>query len=353
MIIKKTDLRGFENLAGLDNGRPDMNLEIIKNSKILIVDDDPSNLGVLLDGLSNLECTVMLAQNGETALEIAYEKQPDLILLDILMPGMDGFEVCRRLKDNKGGRDAPVIIFITAVTDTSRKVMGFKLGAVDFITKPFHRDDVTARISTHLGIRKLQKDLMEKNNRLQQEIADHRQAEELLLHEKLLSEEYINSLPGLFYVFDEERFVRWNRQWEKVTGYSNKEMAAMYGTDFFEGEDRTFIAEQMMKVFSEGAAEAEAEVVTKNGRRIPYYFTGLRKEFNGKHHLVGLGLDSTERRRAMEKLEIFNRLAVSRELKMIELKKEINTLMEASGKEPRYVIAGQSENQLPSQRISS
>jgi|GEM_PF-661971 len=157
-----------------------MNLEIVKNSKILIVDDEPSNLGVLLDGLRDLECTIMLAQNGESALEIAKEEQPDLILLDILMPGMDGFEVCRRLKENNGDMDSSIIIFITALSDASDKVRGFELGAVDFITKPFQREDVIARVSTHLGIRKLQKDLQENNERLQQEIANRRQADEEL-----------------------------------------------------------------------------------------------------------------------------------------------------------------------------
>jgi len=159
-----------------------MNLEIVKNSKILIVDDEPSNLGVLLDGLCDLECTIMLAQNGESALEIACKEQPDLILLDIIMPGMDGFEVCRRLKENDDAGDISeaLIIFITALSDASDKVRGFELGAVDFITKPFQREDVIARVSTHLGIRKLQKDLRENNDRLQQEIAYRRQSDKKL-----------------------------------------------------------------------------------------------------------------------------------------------------------------------------
>jgi len=135
-----------------------------------------------------------------------------------------------------------------------------------------------------------------------QDITERKRAEEKLISAKLLSEEYINSLPGLFYVFDEQRFVRWNREWERVTGYNEEELASRYGTDFFEGEDRTLIGERMLKVFREGAADAEAELVTKGGQRIPYYFTGLRKELNGKPHLVGLGIDITERRQAEEAL---------------------------------------------------
>ncbi len=131
-----------------------------------------------------------------------------------------------------------------------------------------------------------------------------KQAEEALRIEKQLSEDYINSMPGLFYVFDEKRFIRWNKEWEKVTGYSNEELAVRYGTDFFEGEDRELIEERMLKVLHEGAAEAEAELVTKHGIRIPYYFNGLRKEFDGKPYIVGLGIDITERKRTEAQLKM-------------------------------------------------
>ena len=131
----------------------------------------------------------------------------------------------------------------------------------------------------------------------------------MLLGDKLLSEEYINSLPGLFYVFDEQRFVRWNSEWERVTGYNAEELGAMYGTDFFDGEDQILIGERMRTVFRDGASEAEAELLTKDGHRIPYYFTGLRKMFDGKDHIVGLGIDVTDRKHAQrEREELISRL---------------------------------------------
>ncbi len=132
------------------------------------------------------------------------------------------------------------------------------------------------------------------------DITDRKLAEEALLSEKWLVDEYINSLPGLFYVFDENQLVKWNKEWERVSGYSADEISQMYGTDLFEGLDKTIIADRMMKVFVDGIADAEAEIVTKQGKRIPYYFTGLRKEFSGKPHLVGLGIDITARKRAEE-----------------------------------------------------
>jgi len=127
-------------------------------------------------------------------------------------------------------------------------------------------------------------------------------AEDALRREKRVSEDYINSLPGLFYVFDEKRFVRWNNEWNKITGYSDEELAGMYGPDFFEGKDRTLIREQMQNTFREGASEAEVKLVTKDGRRLPYYFSGLRKTLNGKEHLIGLGIDITERKQLEEQL---------------------------------------------------
>ncbi len=123
-------------------------------------------------------------------------------------------------------------------------------------------------------------------------------AEEVLLNEKRLSEEYINSLPGLFYVFDEQRLIRWNNKWKKITGYSDDELGGRNITDFFEGEDKLLVEDRILKVYSAGSAVAEAELVRKDGRRIPYYFTGVRKKLDGKDHLIGFGLDITERKRS-------------------------------------------------------
>ncbi len=139
------------------------------------------------------------------------------------------------------------------------------------------------------------------------DLTEQKIAEEALRNEKLLSEEYINSLPGLFYVFDEQRFVRWNSEWNRVTGYNNEELASRYGTEFFQGQDRALIEERMQKVFREGVADAEAQLVTKDGRQIPFYFTGVRKKLNAKDHLIGLGIDITELKRIEEALRESNK----------------------------------------------
>lgn len=132
----------------------------LPSSSILVVDDNPTNLKVLFDVLQDCNYKVTIAKNGENALRKAQLTQPDLILLDVLMPGIDGFETCRRLKANEQTRNIPVI-FMTALSETVNKVKGLKLGAIDYITKPFDHDEVLARIQVHLDLKAAQLKLIQ------------------------------------------------------------------------------------------------------------------------------------------------------------------------------------------------
>lgn len=149
---------------------------------ILIVDDTPANIGLLVDALEGRDFRVAVAQDGEEALQRAQRIQPDLVLLDIMMPGIDGFETCRRLKMVEGLHDVPVI-FMTALSFTSDKVSGFEAGAVDYVTKPFQVEEVLARIDTHLALRRMRQEIIEQNRRLQESYAQlqasSRQIEEM------------------------------------------------------------------------------------------------------------------------------------------------------------------------------
>jgi len=138
--------------------------------KVLIVDDEPNNLDVLRNCLNKAGFKVPVIDSGETALELVDHIKPDIILLDVMMPGMDGFETCRRLKQNEMTKNTP-IIFITAVkTESVDKIKGFEIGAVDYITKPFQAAEVIARVNKHLTIRNLQKQLEAKNTQLQDHV---------------------------------------------------------------------------------------------------------------------------------------------------------------------------------------
>lgn len=133
---------------------------------VLVVDDTPGNLRVLVDSLTARGLDVLVATDGRSAIERAVYGQPDLILLDVIMPGIDGFETCRKFKDTPETTAIPVI-FMTALSDTSQKVKAFEVGAVDYVTKPFEEEELIARVDAHLTIRSLQADLERRNNQLE------------------------------------------------------------------------------------------------------------------------------------------------------------------------------------------
>ena len=144
--------------------------------KILVVDDVPENLAVLVELLGGAGFEVLVAESGDIALAQLPGTRPELVLLDVLMPGLDGFEVCRRLKADPLHADLPVI-FMTALTDTVDKVTGFAAGAVDWVSKPVDPDEVLARVQAHLQLRRLRRELAARNRELEHEVRRRREAE--------------------------------------------------------------------------------------------------------------------------------------------------------------------------------
>ena len=144
-----------------------MTSQPITGSTILLVDDNPTNLGMIFDCLVGFGATVLVAQDGASAFRLIKEDKPDLILLDVMMPGMNGFEVCKQLKEAEGTKDIP-IIFMTALSDTANKIKGFELGGVDYITKPVQYGEVLARVRTHITIQNLQQHILEQNEQLRE-----------------------------------------------------------------------------------------------------------------------------------------------------------------------------------------
>lgn len=149
---------------------------LAQENTILVVDDTPTNLQVLFDLLSEQGYRVAIAKNGETALQRLQISQPNLILLDVMMPGIDGFETCQRLKGNPATDDIPVI-FMTALSDSVDKVKGLNLGAVDYITKPIQNEEVLARIRVHLQLRNANRVLKQRTEELNQALEDLKQAQ--------------------------------------------------------------------------------------------------------------------------------------------------------------------------------
>ncbi|GAK60717.1 response regulator receiver sensor signal transduction histidine kinase [Candidatus Vecturithrix granuli] len=134
---------------------------------VLIVDDNPTHLIVLSDYLTADGFDILCAQDGESAIQRAEQEHPDIILLDILMPGLDGFEICRLLKDQSVTREIPVI-FMTALTEMNDKLNAFKAGGVDYITKPLQLPEVLVRINVHLTLKRQQQHIQRQNAQLKQ-----------------------------------------------------------------------------------------------------------------------------------------------------------------------------------------
>jgi signal transduction histidine kinase len=151
-----------------------------KDYTLLIIDDNPTNLEVLVKYLENTGFEIVIARNGEMGLKRAKVVQPDLILLDVMMPGMSGFETCKHLKAEESTVNIPVI-FMTALDSTQDKVKGFGMGGVDYVTKPIQQEEALARITTHLKLRNLTKNLNAKIEELTE--ARH----ELVQSEKMAS----------------------------------------------------------------------------------------------------------------------------------------------------------------------
>ena len=173
------------------------------NKVILIVDDEAHNIDVLFDDLSQAGFKILVAENGETALKRISHIKPDIILMDVKMPGINGFETCERLKSQKDTKNIP-IIFMTAVADTTEKLKGFELGAIDYIIKPFQATEVVARVETHLTISHLEKKLKAQNTQLQGEIIERERIEEALRTSEMKNRLLLQHVPDLIITVERE-----------------------------------------------------------------------------------------------------------------------------------------------------
>ena len=216
---------------------------------ILIVDDQPDNLRVLSALLRKRGYECRRAINGQLALRACNSNLPDLILLDIVMPNIDGYEVCKKLKSNEKTCDIPVI-FLSAKGEVFEKVKAFAAGGADYISKPFHSEEVLARVEHQLTMRRLQKQLKEQNQLLQaeiktrlgfekvlqeqnkilqKEISERKQAEAALRESERFTQQIAEASPNILYIYDliEHRNIYINRQIRQFLGYSPEEIQNM------------------------------------------------------------------------------------------------------------------------------
>lgn len=251
-------------------------------AKILIADDIPANLNLLSDALEPVGYNILAAPSGEVAVRIAKRMRPELILLDIVMPGMDGYQTCRELKQDEQTRDIPVI-FLTGKDEPQSVVEGFRVGGVDYITKPFQADEVLMRIATHLALHRLTEELRKKNRQLEAEIAKRQQAEAALqtadAQLSVLSQReaelwgltgFVGSSPGFAKVLQDIR---------RLQPFSSTSV-------FISGESGTG-KELIARAIHYGSARAKAPFIPVNCSAVPgelaesAFFGHLRGAFSG------------------------------------------------------------------------
>jgi PAS domain S-box-containing protein len=170
-------------------------------STVLIIDDTPTSLAVMVEFLEAQDLRVLTAQDGQEGLRRAELTRPDIILLDVVMPGLDGFEVARRLRQHPILRDTP-IIFMTALTDPQEKIRGFEAGGVDYVTKPLQIDEVRARVITHLRLHAAQRQLLVKNADLEAEMALRAAATQAVEEQRAFLQQVIDMIPHYIFAAD-------------------------------------------------------------------------------------------------------------------------------------------------------
>ncbi len=304
------------------------------NHMILLVDDNPANLSVIVDYLAGHGFQIIVARDGETGLLLARQEQPDLILLDVMLPGIDGFEVCRRLKADEQTQEIPVL-FMTIVTKAENKVRGFAAGGVDYITKPFQHEEVLARVTTHLRLRELTRRLevanenLEKqiekrtvaltlaNKELQAEIAERVQAEAALKRERTLIANIMETSPvGITVVNRQGQVTFANSQAERVLGLAKDEITQLtYNapdwriTDFDGGPfpDEKLPFQQIMAA-RQPVYDVQHAIEWPDGRRVPIAINGapILDESGQVESIVFAIQDITKRRQAEEEIRQLN-----------------------------------------------
>jgi len=328
---------------------------------ILVVDDTPESLRVLEGILQPEGYRVRPANSGELALASIAAQPPDLILLDIRMPDMDGFEVCRRLKADQATSHIPVI-FQSAASDLADRLEGLRLGAVDYISKPFQREELLARVKTHLELAmlrgNLEKLVKERTAQLESEITGHKQAEERLKDNEARYRALFEGVPDALLVADIATGVirDVNASTCRLFARTRDELVGVHQATLHPPRLASE-SEQSFRKHSHEAAEGkpgspfEHVILRADGSEIPIEISTQPVLLDGEKMILGVFRDISERKRAEEalrvlnseleervkertaelaaknaELEKMNKLFVGRELKMVELKERIKEL---------------------------
>jgi len=261
-------------------------------ANILVVDDRPENLRLLSTMLSQMGYEVRRVINGQTALKTAQAAPPDLILLDIMMPDMNGYEVCQHLKAEEQTRNVPVI-FISALDEVFDKVKAFAVGGVDYITKPFSEEEVFARVENNLTIQRLQKQLTEQNTLLQQEIRIREKAEAALR----LTQFYLDrSRDAVCFINADAQFVYVNEAACRILGYSQNQLLSMSVRHVNPNFPTEIWQSHWQEIKQKGSFTFESTSRTQDGRELNVEITTNYLKFNNQEYNCAIIRDITARK---------------------------------------------------------
>ncbi|WP_293348854.1 MULTISPECIES: PAS domain-containing protein [unclassified Microcoleus] len=275
---------------------------------ILIVDDHPESLRLLSKLLSDRGYQVRPTQDGKLALKFARSTPPDLILLDIMMPGLDGYQVCQQLKAAPETKDIPVI-FISSLNETFDKVKAFSLGAIDYITKPFQIEELVARVESQMHLSRLSRQVVAQNARLEAEIEERKRVEAQLRESQQWLSAVIKMNPNVLYVYDviEQRILYLNRELYIDLGYSLEEiqqMPAAFLPNLIHPDDLPAFSEHMRRIQTSKDGESfefEYQIEHKNGE-FRWFFsrdTVFSRTVEGKPwKILGTATEISDRKQA-------------------------------------------------------
>lgn len=268
-----------------------LNQLISPKANILVIDDTPENLYLLSSMLTERGYKVRSVTKGSNGLRGAQAAPPDLILLDVRMPEMDGYEVCQQLQQDSRTKEVPVI-FISASGEVLDKVKAFTVGGVDYITKPFQVEEVLARIETHLMLRQLRTKLETQNAQLQQQIRERAAAEE-----KFAKAFRASPSPIAILTLAEQRFIEVNQSFLKMSGYAENEILNQTVAELNLVAINTY--EQILQHFQERGAlqNQELEVYTKYGEVRTVLLSMEKIELSGTPCILNIINDITEYKR--------------------------------------------------------
>jgi PAS domain S-box-containing protein len=292
-------------------------------SKILVVDDNAANLQLLIELLTERDYTVYPAINGELAMKFVQSMLPDLILLDIKMPGLDGYEVCRQLKDNESTRPIP-IIFLSALEDERDKVKGFQAGGVDYITKPFQPEELLARVGNQLRLRELTERLEQEvsartvklriaNKQLANQITQREGVEEALRESRQRLGNIVFNSPGAIYRCANDK--HWTMEFisaaiTQITGYPSEDFLHNQVRSFasiIHPDDRTNVTDAITNALaSKDRYEMDFRLVAADGtlRWVHNQGLGVLASDGKLLCLDGIIIDITTQRKAEELLKL-------------------------------------------------